>query len=214
MSSPPSSIDPKPIHRVLRAWRDGEHRESNFRVLVELYYRPLHGFFQKRGLEPEDSRDLTQETFVRIYKGMDTFRHESEFETWLFAVAGNVFLQHLRHGRTLKRGAGETALSLSHPGLEDRLQERAHDPGPVAEDPPQDPLDRAIRSQRLDLLRKAVEDLPPKMRAVLKLSVYQERSRRDIAEALGLSTETVKAHLFQARKRLAEALSDSPEENP
>ncbi len=206
MSSPPSSIDRQRIHLALERWHQGTDRESNFRVLVESFYGPLHRFFQKRGLNPEDCRDLTQETFVRIYKGMDTFRRESEFETWLFAVAGNVFLKHRRDGWTLKRGAGVKPLSLSDPGLEERI----HEPN----SPAHDPLDRAIREQRMDHLRRAVESLPPKMRAVLKLSIYQERNRRQIAEALGLSEETVKAHLFQARKRLAEALAETHEKPP
>ena len=203
MTSTPSSIDQKRIQLALKRWRSGKDRESNFRVLVESFYRPLNGFFQKRGLHPEDCHDLTQETFVRIYRGMDTFRHESEFNTWLFAVAGNVFLQHRRHGRTLKRGAGTQPVSLHDSNLEDRLSTQP----PLGDPPARDPLDQAIRGQRMDLLRRAVESLPPKMRVVLKLSIYQEQSRSDIAEALGLSEETVKAHLFQARKRLTQALS-------
>ena len=182
------SIDgPFEKQRILQAvkrWQRGEEREQSFRVVVESFYRPLHRFFERRGSDEQEAHDLTQETFVRIYNHMEGFRHDSGLQTWIFAVAANVFLQSNRARQAQKRGAGQPTVDL------DQCQE------PVS---PDDPLTRAIEAQELDRLRRAMADLPSKMRQVLKLSIYQDRSRFEIAEALGISTETVKAHLHQAR---------------
>ncbi|MEM9595766.1 MAG: RNA polymerase sigma factor [Acidobacteriota bacterium] len=194
--SPPDSAD---VRRAIERWRRGEDAESHFRTIAEAYYRRLHRFFAARGRGVDDAHDLTQETFVRIYTGLGGFKANSSFETWLFAVAANVLRQSRRGRTTLKRGAGMTVESLD---------ERPRDPAV----PGAGPLDRAIQRERTDALRRAADALPPKMRAVLKMHLYQGRDRRQIAEALGIAEETVKAHLHQAKKRLAETLRQSEED--
>ena len=68
------------------------------------------------------------------------------------------------------------------------------------------PLDHAVRRERLEALREAIGELPPKQRLCMELRVYQDRSMQEIAAALRISPETVKAHLFQARQRLWDKL--------
>ena len=81
--------------------------------LFRRYYRPVVAFFVRRGFSIEESRDLAQETFLRVFKNMDSFRGESAVETWLFQIAGNLYKNTLRSLQTQKRDAQEVSLESS-----------------------------------------------------------------------------------------------------
>ena len=168
----------------------GSPREEDFRQLFDLFYPRLLHFFARRGFPPQDCLDLTQETFLGIYRGIGSFRRDSRFETWLFSIATNAWRKRLRWGVAGKREGREVPLEPA---------EDARDEAPA-------PGEDALRRERSRLLREAVEKLPEQMRRCLVLRVYQEMKYREIAALLRLSPETVKVHLFQARKRLREEL--------
>jgi RNA polymerase sigma-70 factor, ECF subfamily len=176
---------------VARLQATGSPREEDFRRLFDLFYPRVVHFFARRGFPPQDCLDLTQETFLGIYKGIATFRRDSRFETWLFTIAANAWRKRLRWGVAGKREGQEVA-----------LEPTGHEP-PAPESPADAEMLRKERSRRL---REAVETLPEQMRRCLVLRVYQEMKYREIAALLRLSPETVKVHLFQARKRLREEL--------
>jgi RNA polymerase sigma-70 factor, ECF subfamily len=172
----------------------GAPREEDFRRLFDLFYPRLVHFFARRGFPPQDCLDLTQETFLGIYRGIGSFRRDSRFETWLFSIATNAYRKRLRWGVADKREGQEVPLE---PDGTTRNEPRDESP-PPGED--------VLRKERSRLLREAVEKLPDQMRRCLVLRVYQEMKYREIAALLRLSPETVKVHLFQARKRLREEL--------
>ena len=169
-------------------------REEDFRQLFDLFYPRLVHFFARRGFAPQDCLDLTQETFLGIYRGIGSFRRDSRFETWLFSIATNAWRKRLRWGVAGKREGQEVPLEPAGP------------PRNEPRDPSPPPGEDALRKERSRLLREAVEKLPDQMRRCLVLRVYQEMKYREIAALLRLSPETVKVHLFQARKRLREEL--------
>lgn len=166
-------------------------REEDFRRLFDLFYPRLVHFFARRGFPPQDCLDLTQETFLGIYRGIGSFRRDSRFETWLFSIATNAWRKRLRWGIAGKREGQEVSL------------EPAGNAPPAQGSPADEEMLRRERSRRL---REAVEKLPEQMRRCLVLRVYQEMKYREIAALMRLSPETVKVHLFQARKRLREEL--------
>lgn len=168
----------------------GSPREEDFRRLFDLFYPRLVHFFARRGFPPQDCLDLTQETFLGIYRGIGSFRRDSRFETWLFSIATNAWRKRLRRDVAGKREGREVPLEPA---------EDARDEAPA-------PGEDTLRRERSRLLREAVEKLPEQMRRCLVLRVYQEMKYREIAALLRLSPETVKVHLFQARKRLREEL--------
>ena len=183
---------------ALQRWRRGEDREASFRDLASLLYPPLHGYFVRQQFSVDEAHDLTQESLVGIYKGLASFRAESRLTTWAFAIAKNTALKARRAQQAQKRG--EPTLPLDDQHLEGRSENaRASSPSP---------LQTVLDQERRDKLRQAVETLPPRMRAAFTMHLYQERSRGDIADALGVSPETVKTQLAEARRRLAEALLD------
>ncbi len=175
--------------------------ELHFRQLHDLFVSTVHHFFSKRGISPEDCFDLTQETFVGIYKGIASFRGESRFDTWLFKVATNVYRLHLRRSHTKKRAGQELALTPPEgedlPGLGDLLEH----PDPL-------PDEEIVRRERSDKLRAAIAEMPAKMQRCVRLKIYQGLSTREIGAVLRISEETVKAHFHQAKLRLRQRLAE------
>jgi RNA polymerase sigma-70 factor (ECF subfamily) len=160
--------------------------------LFRRYHRPVVAFFMKRGFSSEDSRDLAQETFLRVYSKWDSFRGESSVETWLFQIASNLYKNTLRGQQTQKRDAQELSLDAV---VELETGER-------------DPLRVVLTEEETRLLRDAMETLPPQMQQAVLLRVGQDLKYREIAELMHVSIETVKAHLYQARQHLRDRLAD------
>lgn len=166
--------------------------------LFQRYYRPLVAFFMRRGFPREESRDLAQDTFVRVYKNVGDFRGESSIETWLFKIAGNLYKNKLRSQGTQKRDAPEVSLE-SVEGLQ---------VGEAWEEQAEDPLVAMLSRERAGILRNALKELPPQMRRVVLLRVDGDLKYREIADLMSVSIETVKAHLYQARQQLRNRLAD------
>ncbi len=175
------------VQKIVEELQAGISVEENFRLLCDLFHRPLYHFFSKRGFPAQDCLDLTQETFLGIYRGIGTFRRDARFETWLFKIATNSFRKRLRWGTADKRTGEEVPLEADPSG------------GTATGE-------GMFQRERARLLRDAIERLPEQMRKCLILRVYHELKYREIGTVLRLSPETVKAHLFQARRRLQEEL--------
>lgn len=208
MSSPRPEVarrtDRERIDRAIEAFCRKSDRERSFRFLFDTYYRPLLRFFRRKGFVQEDARDLTQETFLRIYKGLEGYRREARFETWLYRVATTTYLKRLRASSTQKRRGHEVA-TMELEG-DPSLARSAATPEPQ--------LSAVLGGERREALRRAVAELPAQMRTALVLRIYQELAYREIAVVMRVSIETVKAHLFQARHKLEKALSEEVDLGP
>ena len=193
VETPGSAGDP--IARAVRRFqegRDGE-REAAFRLLYETYFQPLRRFFARKGLSPDDCLDLTQETFLGIYRGLEAYEHRERFAAWLYRVATTTFLKWRRHGAAAKRAGHEVSRDdLDHPEAVGVTPGRQ--------------LSGLLSEERRAALRSAVAELPDQMRDCLTLRLYHDLAYREIAVIKKLSIETVKAHLFRARKKLEERL--------
>lgn len=161
--------------------------------LYQRYYRPVVAFFRHKGFSKEESRDLAQETFLRVYRYRQRFRGESSSATWLFQIAANLYKNTLRGLAAQKRDAEEVPLDLTE----------ARDP-----ETDDDALELMLSDERSRLLREALEELPPQMKRAVMLRVTSDMKYREIAEEMEVSIETVKAHLYQARQHLRDRLSD------
>ncbi len=188
------------IFRAIEAFQAGNDRDGNFRVVFDAYYRPVQRFFARKGLAPEHCLDLTQETFLGIYRGLETYRPEFRFETWLYKVATTTYLKSLRSRSASKRSGEE--VSTEEAGVGTTLAVAGGQ------------LDAVVKDEDRQQLRDAVAELPEKMRRCLTLRIYQERSYREIAAVLQVSVQTVKAHLHQGRQRLQERLGNTGSRRP
>lgn len=179
--------------------QDGTTLES----LFERHYRGVVYFFLRAGVPTDTANDHAQETFLRAHRGWGQFRGDSSRSTWLFEIAKNVYKNWIRDGKALKKQGTEVSLDQSVGETEDE---------PHSQIDPEDsrPLADAIlqSAQNTDTLMAAVESLPTQQRQCMKLRLrglkYQE-----IASILGISVETVKSHLFQARDALKKSLAGS-----
>jgi RNA polymerase sigma-70 factor (ECF subfamily) len=182
----------------LQAPASRDDANEAFRRLFDLYSPRLYHFFSRRGFPHSDCLDLTQETFLGIYKGIGAFRQDSSFETWLFKIATNAYRKRLRWGVAGKRDAPEVPLGES-------LEEGGAMATVAATDLPA-PGEEMLQRERALVLRQAIDRLPEQMRKCLVLRVDHEMAYKEIAVVLRLSPETVKVHLARARRRLQEEL--------
>jgi len=100
------------VQAILQELQAGIAVEENFRRLVDLYHRPLYRFFTRHGFSPQDCLDLTQETFLGIYRGIASFRGDARFETWLYRVATNAWRKRLRQALAAALLAATIGLSV------------------------------------------------------------------------------------------------------
>jgi RNA polymerase sigma-70 factor, ECF subfamily len=180
-------------------WENAEVPPSeDFHYVFDRYFRPVLHFFLNRGISYEDSRDLTQETFLRVYKGFERFRGDSSIQTWIFQIAANLWCNHLRNRRTGKRHGKEVSL------------EGAIERGiPVSSDLSQTlgpefsgPLESILEAEQAELLHQALRGLPPQMHRCVLLRIGQGLKYREIAQLMQISIDTVKSQISQAKERL------------
>lgn len=182
------------VERAIRRFQEGIDRQGSFRFLYETYFRAIERFFARKGLSPEDCLDLTQETFLGIYRGLDGYEHRQRFTAWLYRAATTIWLKRLRTAATIKRAAVEVS------------KDAMENPDTLLAVPGRQ-LDGLLDEERWRALRAAVAELPEQMRDCLTLRLYHQLSYSEIATVKKISIETVKAHLFRARKKLREGLA-------
>ncbi|MCH9650726.1 MAG: sigma-70 family RNA polymerase sigma factor [Deltaproteobacteria bacterium] len=197
----PSASDSDLVESAVENLRRGIAEEESFRILYRRYARPVEAFLAKRVSSRQDCHDLVQETFLRVYQGIGGFRGDASFATWVFRIAYFTYLKWRRN----RSGEPELSVQASSEARGDKEEESAREFVPPTE-PGQ--LSGLLATERRAVLRGAVENLPDQMRRCTILRIYQERKYKEIAELMGISIQTVKVHLFQARKRISEALGE------
>jgi RNA polymerase sigma-70 factor (ECF subfamily) len=189
-----------PGNRLVEAWQAGGDREEIFRQIFNIYYRKVHSFFAKRGFPADECQDLVQETFLKVHRGLPSFRCEARFETWLFQITANLYRNTLRSQSTQKREAQEVSL--------DEGSELEPEAGGVADSTGESgALSSVLADERSRVLNHALAELPSQMRRCVELRVHQDLRYREIADLMQVSIDTVKAHLYQARQQLKSKLS-------
>ena len=199
----PPRVPREEIERVIADFQRGIDREESFRFLFDVFYEPTRHFLARRVSAPEDRLDLTQETFLRVYKGLKGYRGDAQFGTWLFRIAHNTYLKWLRRSKNDEAGLDASVQGIEEPGAAAYENEEL-----IAVSHERSPLAHTLRDERRRALREAIEKLPDQMRRCTELRIYHDLSYREISVVLGRSIETVKVHLFQARKKLKGSLGD------
>jgi RNA polymerase sigma-70 factor (ECF subfamily) len=163
-----------------------------FTGLMNRHLGKVRGVIHNMVLNPADTDDLAQETFLAAYRSLGSYRGGSAFSTWLCAIAVNKACSHVR-----KQSRGRRAL--------ERM-----DTGDVwSRHPDADMLEQEAR-QEIDA---AIEQLPAHLRAVLVLSVVEGHSGAEVAEICACSTAAVYWRLHQARKQLQKTMGGETRES-
>lgn len=172
---------------LVRRCLDGE--EEAYRLLVQRYQRPIYSLVHRMVSSPDDATDLTQETFVKVFRALDQFDPARNFSSWIYKIASNQAIDYLRK-RKLR-----TISIHADPEDNDRPALDLEDPGP----PPDSRLDASLRREHL---AGFVERLAPHYKVVVELRYQQQRSYEEITEILELPLGTVKARLHRAHNQL------------
>ncbi len=181
---------------VVTEARDG--REAAYRELVRRYQRPVFSLIYRMVRDRELAEDLAQETFVKVLNALDRYRPEFKFSSWVFKIANNAAIDHLRKKEldTLSLEGGPDATTP------DRLEATALQIGDAAESPLEELEARELGSA----IEQAIGQLRPEYRDCIMLRHVDGRPYEEIADILDLPLGTVKTYIHRARAELREAL--------
>lgn len=165
-----------------------------FRGLVEQYqgriYNIIYGMVHNR----DDAMELTQDTFLKAFRKLNSFNLDSKFYTWLCRIAVNTAIDHIRKMRHRQTSEFDENIGNFHDGS-------LHD-----DHYSQNPESAAMNSELRSQIIKAVDELPEEQKQILILKEIDGLSYKEIATVVGVAQGTVMSRLYYARKKLQEIL--------
>ena len=169
---------------IIERLRTGQ-RDGAFEQLMERYEGKIFRLCYALLRDRQKAEDAAQESLVRIWKALDRYDGRAALSTWIYAITRNRCLSAIERERATE--------SLSDSDVSEAIEQL-----PASESEPAD--------DRSELLRELVELLPERLRRVLVLYYFEQRSTSEVATMLGCPEGTVKTHLFRARAALTEQL--------
>jgi RNA polymerase sigma-70 factor (ECF subfamily) len=174
---------------LIDQFRDPSHRDRAFRMILARYQEKLYWHIRRMVLVHEDTDDVLQNTFIKIWKGLPGFRETSGLFTWMYRIATNEAITFLKI----------------------RQRERA-----MIADDPDDTIKGRLKSDPYfdgdDLFGKlqvAIENLPPKQKIVFRMKYFDEMTYEEMATILGTSVGALKASYFHAVRKIQSAFETS-----
>ena len=188
MSQPVASTKSKEVSPRGESGRD-------FTSVFHEYQRPIFNYLLRMTQNTDLAEDLTQETFVRVYRGLSNFRGGAKLSTWIYRIATNVSFDHFR-----SKSSRQENVTVS---MDDIVADKTGIPNKDSAPPEQ----AVTQSEMSACVQRFIRDLPLNYRAVIILSDLQGLKNREIADVLDVSLDTVKIRLHRARKKLRAALN-------
>ncbi|HEY7482451.1 MAG TPA: sigma-70 family RNA polymerase sigma factor [Gemmatimonadales bacterium] len=174
-------------------------REPAYRELVRRYERPVFALLYRMVRDRELAEDLAQETFIKALNAIDSYRPEFKFSSWIFKIANNAAIDHLR-----RRELDTLSLDGSpHAETPEAMQATALQIGARQESP----LDAVEARELGGAIEAAIGRLRPEYRSCILLRHVEGRAYEEIAEILNLPLGTVKTYIHRARNELRLALA-------
>ena len=156
-----------------------------FRLLIKRHERAVYGMGMSFFHNAEDASDFTQEVFLKAYRFLSGFRGQSRFSTWLYKIAYNTAVN------SIARKKDYQSLSENESPYDNNTPER-----------------KLLRGFVRDTITKAISELPERFRVCVDLFFFFDRSYQEIETITGYPVNTVKSHVFRAKKLLREKLKD------
>ena len=173
-------------------------RETAYRELIRRYERPVFSLVFRMVRDRELAEDLAQDTFIKVLQHIDRYRPEFKFSSWLFKIANNVAIDHLR-----RRQLDTISMSGSpHAVTTDAIEATSFEVAGQQETPLQELEARELGGA----IEQAIAKLRPEYRACIMLRHVEDRSYEEIAATLDLPLGTVKTYIHRARNELRKAL--------
>src|SRR5687767_13030734 len=162
--------------------------DGSFEELVNRYQRPISAFVYRMVGDYDAALDLTQEIFIKVYASLSRYRPEFKFSTWIYKIAHNAAIDHLRRNsgreRSLQNGTESDSYDL-----------------PIESEGPS-PEQQSERAERRAEIETVVRSLPTPYRELIVLRHSQDMTYEEIVEVTGLPLGTVKNRLFRAREMM------------
>jgi len=167
---------------LLRQFHDPVTRERGYTRIIKKYQEKLYWHIRRLVVEHEDANDVLQNMFIKVWKGLDNFREDSQLYTWLYRIATNESLTFLEQQK--KRSA--VSLGDVETGLANKLQ-----------------ADKHFDANKLEWkLQVAIQQLPEKQRVVFNLRYYDEMPYEKMSQVLETSEGALKASYHHAVKKI------------
>ena len=172
-------------------------RQSVLRTLITRWERPLFSFVYRYVQNEQTTREIIQETFVRLYTKRERYNPEYPLSSWIFTIASNLCKNHARWLRRHPEVPLETEVDRDGEGSKTRDTLPSGAP---------DPSELAGRNEEIRQLRNAINELPHDLKTAMLLHHYEGLSYKEISSIVSCSVRGVETRLYRARKLLRKRL--------
>lgn len=169
--------------RLIKQYLAGS--EDAIEEIVMKYQKQIYAFIYRIINNIEEAKDLTQKTFIKAIAGMRVFRQEASFKTWLYQIAKNTSLNHIKQDRH-EEVELEDSIILNQTGA----------------------LSAIIEKEKKEHIKRGLDELPERQKLAVILRVYEDMSCSETANVMGCSEGAVKAHYHNGVKRLKEIFKE------
>ena len=192
VTEPRAPLNTVTDQEVVARSRDGD--EAAYRELIRRYERPVFSLIFRMVRDREIAEDLSQETFIKVLNAISTYRPEFKFSSWVFKIANNTAIDHLR-----RRELDTLSLEGSpHAATPEAMEATALQLGTGVASPLDDVASRELGGE----IEIAINRLRPEYRSCILLRHVEGRAYEEIADILGLPLGTVKTYIHRARNEL------------
>ena len=180
---------------ILELFHHGSSRERAFQLLVEKYQQKIYWHIRRMVIEHENANDVMQNTFIKIWKGLENFRSDSQLFTWIYRIATNECLNYISQQKKHE--------VVSFDGT-DSANDEDNNMSPssyIRAD-----SDNIDPEKLLEKLKKAIELLPDRQKLVFNMRYYDEMPYEQMSEILNTSVGALKASYFHAAQKVEKYL--------
>lgn len=186
VSRPQDEADQFLVRHILKG------NDDDFRYIIERYQGEIATYFFRFTKDRHEVEELTQDTFLKAYRRLDTFRGEASFRSWIYGIARNLAIDNYRKRKNEQ---------LTH---SEDWQEHLKDAS-------QQPEDLYISQETTELIKRLINKLPTEQQKVMSLRCEYQLNYREISQILHLPLNTVKSRLFRAREKMRELWEEERE---
>jgi len=173
---------------LLTQFRDPVTKEKAYTAIIKKYQEKLYWHIRRMVIDHDDANDVLQNVFIRVWKGLENFREDSQLYTWLYRIATNECLTFLEQQK--KRST--VSLSDIETGLTDKIK-----------------ADQNFDANKLEWkLQLGIQQLPEKQRVVFQLRYYDEMPYEEMSRVLDTSEGALKASYHHAVKKIEEYITN------
>jgi RNA polymerase sigma-70 factor (ECF subfamily) len=176
-------------NELLHQLKSDKTKEAAFKELLKLYKERLYWHIRHIVKSHDDADDVLQNTFIKIYRNINTFKGESKLFSWMYRIATNEAITHLNQNAKRQNMASETFQNLAIEQLK---------------------ADVYFEGEEIQLkLQKAIATLPEKQQLVFNMKYFQDLKYKDMSEILKTSEGALKASYHIATKKIEEYLTEN-----